>query len=225
MERLNDLELVSRLERRVGGMRSGSAGFTYALSAVGQRLITGRGPAGGVRLRRYWEPSRPFVDHLLGVSELYVKLRELEGTDEQIELLDFEAEPVAWRSWWGAGGERRTIRPDAFVAVGDGRDEVVSFVELDLATESQRIIAKKAEQYLTYWHSGEEQRRLGVFPKVVFVVPDEHRAAAITGTLSKLEPESWQLFQVVRQEVAAEALAGRPPPGQTGSHRSTTSAA
>lgn len=214
LQRLFELGLVSRLERRVGGTRMGSSGFTYALSTSGQRLVTGRGPAGGFRLRRYWEPSAAFVDHLLGVSELYVGLREIERHETDLSLTEFDAEPAAWRYWSGLNGERLVLKPDAFTVMGDAEADFLSFVELDRSTESLRVLRRKAEVYVAYFMSGDEQRRSGAFPKVVFVVPDQPRRAAVSDLLGQLDADYWQLFQIVTPPSAGLALCGRPPPSK-----------
>ena len=211
LQRLHDHELVARMERQVGGVQAGSSGFVYALAARGQRLVSNKGPAGGGRLRRPWEPSRLFVDHLLAVSELYVALREAEGTKE-LELLDFQAEPACWRWWLGPGGERLVLKPDAFVAVGVGDYEHRTFVEVDLATESRTVIRRKAETYVAYWQSGVEDERFGVFPRVLFAVPDVRRQEQVVGVLAQLDPEAWQLFRVVLTDEAIWVLSGRHAP-------------
>lgn len=213
LQRLYDEDLVLRLERRVGGIRAGSAGFAYALSARGQRLITGQGPAGGRRLRRPWEPSSAFAGHVLAVSELYVQLREAERVEPKLELVDFQAEPAAWRWWHGLSGEPFVLKPDAFIVVAEGDSEHFTFLELDRSTESLRVIRRKALTYVNYWQSGTEQTRQGVFPRVLFVVPDEHRQARVIDTLSQLEAEVWQLFQVVTSDGAVAAITGWHPPG------------
>lgn len=212
LERLHDLRLVSRLERRIGGVRAGSAGYVYGLATLGQRLVTQHGPAGGRRLRAPWTPSPSFVDHVLDVSELYVRLRELERADSTIKLLAFDAEPTAWRPWQSADGEELLLKPDAFTSVAVDDIEYLHFVEVDRSTESSTVLRRKAEVYAAYWQSGTEQGRLGVFPRVLFVVPDERRYAQIIDALSRVDPDTWRLFAAVRQADAHHALAGRPPP-------------
>jgi hypothetical protein len=202
---------VTRLERRIGGVQAGSSGFVYGLSARGQRLVSGVGPAGGRRLRRPWEPSRLFADHVLGVSELYVRLREAEAAGE-LELLGFDAEPAGWRWWLGPSGERLALKPDAVVAVGVGNYEYRSFVELDRATESRTVIKRKALTYVSYWQSGTEQQRFGLFPRVVWLAPEARRRTQLVDVLATLEPDVWQLFRVVLVDDAVPTLSGRPPP-------------
>ena len=210
LQRLSDKGWVERLERRVGGVHAGSAGFTYGLSAKGQKLIAQRGPAGGRRTRRPWEPSMMFGDHLLAGSELFVRLRELEASGV-IEELEFESEPQCWRYWMGANGERLVVKPDAYVRYGEGDYEHAAFVEVDQATQSQSVIRHKGKTYADYYHHGTEQTRLGYFPKVLFVTTSDERRERIAEALAGLDADDWQLFQV---QTMAEAFAaeGRPPP-------------
>jgi hypothetical protein len=157
---------VHRLDRVVGGINGGSSGFTFGLSAAGQRLTTREGPAGGKRLRRPWEPAPGFVDHVLGVSEVYVQLRERERAGE-LEIVDFEAEPRCWRSWYDPSGTPMILKPDAYVVLGIGDYEVSRFVEVDRSTESGTVLRRKALVYANYWRSGIEQERRGVFPRTL----------------------------------------------------------
>ena len=216
LQRLHDLAVIHRLGRRVGGLRAGSQGFTYGLSTLGQRLTSDRGPAGGIRKRKPWEPSSVFVDHVLAVSELYVRLREVEvdtGREDRAVKLDiFDAEPACWRWWVGAAGERLVLKPDAFVSVLTSEFEYRTFVEVDRATESLPVVRRKAEVYVDYWRSGTEQAEEGLFPRVLFVVPTTKRLEAVVSVLSRLDPETWQLFQVVSEAQAAAAMTGRLPP-------------
>lgn len=206
LQRLNDMGLVTRMERQVGGVRAGSSGFVYALAANGQRLTTGHGPVGGVRRRRPWEPARLFVDHILAVSEVFVDLREAER-EQRIELLAFEAEPACWRHWHGQSNEALILKPDAFTVIGSGDFEHSWFVEVDLGTESRSVIKRKAMVYAHYWRSGEEQRQRGLFPRVLWLTDTERRRDDLTEALASLDPELWQLFQVGLRRGAVELVA------------------
>lgn len=197
LQRLYELGLVVRLERRIGGIRSGSSGFIYGLSGRGQKLTSATGPAGGTRLRRPWEPSAVFADHVLAVATLYVDLRGAERSG-LVEVVDFEAEPACWRHWQGHGGEHRMLKPDCFVHLGSGELEHLAFVEVDRGTESLSVIRRKAEVFVDYWRSGVEQQRLGVFPKVLWLTTTDKRAEQLIDSLARLDPETWQLFQVGR---------------------------
>lgn len=211
LQRLNDMGLVHRLERRIGGVYAGSAGFVYGLATLGQRVTSARGPAGGVRLRRPWEPSSQFANHVLAVSEVYVGLRESEAAGD-ILLDDFQAEPACWRYWTGVGGERLVIKPDAFVSVVVGDYEYVSFIEVDLGTESSTVLRQKAQTYIDYWRGGAEQGRNRVFPKVIWIVQDDRRRSQVADVIGRLPADAWRLFQITLSERATEGIVGRDPP-------------
>lgn len=210
LARLHEAGLLHRLERRVGGTYGGSSGFIYGLSAGGQRLMRASGPAGGTRRRRPWEPSAMFQDHVLAVSELFVHLKEAERSG-RLELLDFVAEPYCWRGFTGAGGSRTTLKPDAFVALARGEFEQLTFVEVDLGTEGPATLRSKLETYLDHARSGVEQARHGVYPRVVFLAPDEARVRKITETLKPTLRRTPELCAVGRNEDAIEVLTGERP--------------
>jgi hypothetical protein len=199
-QRLHELGLITRLDRRVGGVRAGSAGYVYGLATLGQRLV-GAGSAGGRRPRRPWEPRPAFTDHILGVSELYVQLRELEA-DERIEDVVFQAEPACWRFWTGPGGEQLVVKPDAYLRFAIGDYEHSFFVELDRSSQSSNVIRQKGETYAAFYLSGVEQRKREVFPRVLFLTLDEPRSARIMEALSKLDADDWRLFQVQQADEA-----------------------
>ena len=212
LERLTQLQVVHRLERRVGGLRAGSSSFVYSLGIAGQRLAGERGPVGGQRVRRPWTPSGAFVAHALDVTELYVRLVEqLRNDDEHNRLGRFDTEPGAWRGYSGVGGERLVLKPDAFVIIRSQEFEDQWFIELDRSTESPTKLSRLADGYGRYWQSGSEQAASGVFPKVLFVVPDHDRAEIVIKTLARQPAEAWQLFQVVTFDDAAAVLARSEP--------------
>jgi hypothetical protein len=203
LKRLTELGLLRRLEgRAVGGLHAGSASFIYTTTAAGQRLLD----EPGARPRRH-EPSLPFVAHTLAIADLYVELHRLAADPEgEAELLDIQTEPDCWRSWTGLGGERLLLRPDLYVAVGVGADEVRHFVEVDLGSEHRPALVRKALAYQRYYDSGVEEARDGVFPRVAWVVPDARRAEHLTSALTTTPTLAAQLFTVVLAEEATTAL-------------------
>lgn len=74
--RLVRLGTLGRLERPVGGIRAGSAGFVYYLGLAGQRIAVARGWQPKRRVRRSLTPGTLFVRHALQVAELHTRLVE-----------------------------------------------------------------------------------------------------------------------------------------------------
>lgn len=201
LSKLRSLRVVARLDRNVGGVRAGSTGHVYALDTAGQRLASGCGPAGGRRLRRPWTPGLPFIAHQLAVTELYVRLREAEGDD--LAILDFDAEPLCWRTFTGVGGARAFLKPDAFLRLGLGEYQDAYFIEVDQATQSLPAISRKLIVYRRFYATGREQERYGAFPQVLFLAPSEDRRAALADLIARQSDEI--------QRFAAVALSADTP--------------
>lgn len=196
LQRLVELGAVVRLQRRIGGIRAGSQGYVYGLSGLGQAVLDlGHEPAR--RHRRVIEGKPAFQDHTLAVGEMCVELVE-HCRRSRAELLEVAAEPRCWRRFPGLLGQVVTLKPDAYVRLGIGSYEVSAFVEVDLDTESQPTIARKLDLYASYWRSGLEQRRHGVFPLTWWLVPDHARREAIARTIGRLTLDTRSLFTVCR---------------------------
>lgn len=208
LRRLTDARVLTQLDRRIGGGKRGSTQAVYALDAAGQRLASEAGPAGGTRLRRPWTPGSAFLAHHLAVTELFVRLhtRAREGL---LELLAFEAEPLSWRRFAGLGGARQVLKPDAFVRVGLGDYEDAYFVEVDRATASLTAVARKCDTYRAYWRSGREQARFGVFPQVLWLVPDQKRKTALAEVIARQREEVREVFAVAVFTNGADLIAGK----------------
>ena len=193
--RLVEQGLLLRCDRRVGGVRAGSASFTYAPSAEAFRLVSFAEGGGIPRARVAVEPGTSFVDHTVAVNEVYVQLMVAHRTGE-VELLEHEAEPDCWRRFLGPIGNAISLRPDAFVALGVGELEQRSFVEVDRGTEGTTALRRKLLSYIDYWRSGVEQQRHGVFPRVVWQVGRPRRAAVLDALIEELPVEARRLFVV-----------------------------
>jgi hypothetical protein len=204
---LTELHVVCVLERKVGGGRGGSTQAVFALDVAGQRLASACGPAGGKRLRRPWTPGNQFLAHSLAVTERYVELRERERAG-QGELLAFDAEPLCWRRFTGAGGATVWLKPDAFIRWGRGDLEHLSFVEVDRATASTPTVARKLELYRRYWQGGREAERFGAFPRIVLLTPTEARRDLLAEAVKRQPADAQPLYRVALYGGAPHLLTG-----------------
>ena len=208
LARLADARIACKLERQLGGVRAGSRAAVWSLDTAGQRLASSAcGPAGGYQPRRPWTPSLALIAHRLAVSECLVLLTE-RCRAGGCELLDFEAEPLAWRRYASPYGGTSVLKPDAFVRLMVGDFERGAFVEIDRATESRSTLGTKLRGFRTFWESGREQSRRGYFPKVVFAVPSEGRKETLVDLFAAQPEETWPLWQVVLADDLPAALAG-----------------
>ena len=201
--RLTHLGFLERLPRPIGGVRSGSAGFIYRLGPVGQKLAGELGWQSKRRLRSE-VPGTLFVRHALQAGELHTLLIEAERSG-RLELLALEAEPACWRRY--GGQQAGTLKPDSYVRLGVGEFEDSYFIEVDMGTEGSRALDSKLRQYVEYEASGREQAERGVFPKVLWTVPDTERAEVIKACVERLPYTAQELFVVARFSEAVRLLA------------------
>ena len=200
LNRLTEHGLLARTDRRIGGIRAGSAGHVYTLSPLGHRLM-------GVETRkRLSEPSFAFLRHTLAITELAIELIELDGSD-QFDLLQLQAEPAAWRNH-EANLVQVTLKPDLFVQVADDEYERSWFIEVDCSTESRPTIQRKCHAYVDYRHSGIEQERHGVFPRTLWIAPDESRADQLRRAIASDRQIDDALFDVTTTNSAVSKIIG-----------------
>jgi hypothetical protein len=202
LKRLADQRVLERLPRRIGGRRTGSDGFVYRVGRAGTRLLAARGVYGP----RTETPGALHLEHTLASTELVLRLMEAERRGE-LELIETQQEPVCWRPYTGGMGARRTLKPDAFVRIGAGRHEDRWFLEIDLASEGGRTIARKAAVYLEHYRAGTEQKSTGAYPRVLWLVPDHDRAEQLAGILERQPAEAKRLFVVRRFDEAVAFMA------------------
>lgn len=203
LRRLADDDYLNRLERRVGGVRAGSAGHLYQLATAGKRAlgITGRG--------RTWEPGSRYVDHALAAGDLHVALVAAERTGH-IDRVRILHEPATWRRF-GRGTSLVTLKPDLLVELStrDGTGglwELRWFVEIDRATEHLPTVLAKCRTYEQYWRSGRESERHEVFPRVLWSVPHRRRAEAIAAAVRGSPQLTNELFAVAEAPDAVAVI-------------------
>lgn len=205
--RLVEHGLLTRCQRRVGGVRAGSASFTYAPTAEAIRLDDFRAGRGMARARGVSEPGTSFVDHTVAVNELFVAIIEA-ARSGRVELLEHQAEPDCWRSFLGPIGAAVRLRPDVFVALGVGEFEQRSFVEVDRGSEGSSALRRKLGTYIAYWRSGTEQQRHDVFPRVVWQVTTARRGAVMRQLIDELAVDTRRLFVVAETDQTFSCLCG-----------------
>ncbi len=207
LKQLTDRGVLARLERTIGGVRAGSAGFIYYLGPAGQRLIALHAGQGLVRGRARPEPGSRYVRHRLAVAEIYVAVREAERAGA-LDVMALEVEPDCWRSFQDGLGGKRDLKPDGFARLGVGAYEESAFIEVDLGTESLNVIAAKLKVYVDYFNSGSEQARHGVFPRVVWVVGSQRRRQKVLDRCLRLPADARGMFAVTIPERALEVISG-----------------
>lgn len=179
--RLHGLRLVDRLERRIGGVRAGSASHVITLAPLGSRLLAIQSR------RRSRQPSTTHLDHVLEVAELVVRLHEAASIG-RLEHVGYHGEPGCWRTFLAPHGGRSVLKPDLRLSVDAGDHELHWYVEIDRSSEHQPVLRRKNQTYLDAWREGTETARDGVFPRVCWVVPDQHRQAVIEQVIASLRP-------------------------------------
>lgn len=220
--RLRQSGLVRRFIDRSRDRKVGAPGHVHALSAAGLRLVRSSEHGIGTRQSRAYRPSDQFVAHRLAITELIVRLVEQDRAGGP-KLLEFATEPACTRCYTGTAGQRLVVRPDALVRLGllDRAEMISWFIEVDRGFESATIINGKCRAYRLYELSGQEHKRYGGFPGVMFAVPSRQRARQIARVIGRQPADAQGLFAVATDEEMLAALAQpevtttpsvRPPP-------------
>ncbi|MDR1704199.1 MAG: replication-relaxation family protein [Clostridiales bacterium] len=200
--KLRSYGLIEILDRRVGGVRSGSASYVWALTESGVNLLRLHDEAYTPRKRAY-EPSPNFMKHTLEVSETYLQLTEI-CKCRGLELVKAEMEPACWRGYTGEDGKPASMKPDMFAVTANGDYEDSWFIEVDMNTESPSVVLDKCRRYVCYCKSGIEQKTHGVFPLVVWLVGSESRKSKLIQYITdcrEMPEKSKGIFIVIMRDM------------------------
>jgi hypothetical protein len=204
LERLAARGVIEHLERRIGGIRAGSASYVWRVGLVGDRLL--RADRDQPRARRK-EPSLRNLDHWLAIADAHLVLVELARTG-QLELVEATTEPGCWRSYLGPAGDKRTLKPDLYAVTAAGDFEDHWFCEIDRATESLPTIIRKCIQYETYRRTGREQHEHGVFPLVVWITTTNQHADQLRDAIATSRSIDANHFRVCTPDGFADVVRG-----------------
>ena len=208
LARLREMGLLNNLERRVGGVRAGSSGHIWQITDLARRLLGDHLNEPTTGRIRVFEPSTTFLEHTLAVAEVVISFQAVSNNGE-ITLLHLQVEPECWRSYLGPSGETRWLKPDLAVVTKSGGFEDHWFMEVDRATEPPNRVIAKCRQYEEYRRSDREQADHGVFPAVVWVVPNERRRDQLRGRLAREIANDDRLFTVIMpSDIDALVVAG-----------------
>ena len=206
LDRLLTIRILTRLERRVGGYQRGSSAYIWCLDVIGQRLIT---PAGAPR-RRFHEPSYLFARHTLAISEAHVELTEAEHHG-WFKLARIEIETKAWRSYLTPLGATSILKPDLMATISSVDYDDHWYIEIDLGTESIPVLMRKCHAYEDYRRTGHAQTEHGVFPRVLWVIPNQARLDRLNAALTPDTGLNRRLFVLTTPEKLIASLRDPPP--------------
>ena len=183
LSRLRDTRVLKTLQRRIGGVRAGSAGFVWYIGPAGERLLQSLEVPMPSGRRNYREPSRHFVEHTLAIADLAVRVVEAERRGA-LELLEIQSEPASWQQSLSSFGTTQTLKPDLRLVTAQGDFENHWFIELDMASEHMPVILRQCAAYEAFRATGRYQATCGLFPAVLWVCPTVARAEAIRAAVA-----------------------------------------
>lgn len=201
LDRLLTVHAITRLERKIGGYTRGSASYIWHLDAAGERLT--RKP-GGPR-RRFVDPSLPFLDHSLQVTDTTVTLHEL-TRDGDLRLSALQVETAAWRTFLTRHGTTTILKPDLFATLSTAEFDDHWYLEVDRGTESLPVLIQKCRQYAAYKAIGRAQAEHGVFPRVLWIVPTKRRVQRLTAAIDADPRLPNRLFTAITPDLFAATI-------------------
>lgn len=204
LTRLREAGVIQTLERRIGGVRAGSAGFVWYVGPAGERLLRTLRPTDVSGRHNFREPSRYFVRHTLAVAELAIQATEAARAGrkhpEPFELLNMQTEPASWQQSLSKHGVAQMLKPDLRLTTARGDYEHHWFIEADLATEHLPVIRRQCDAYRAFRATGRYQAAHGLFPAVLWVTPTEARARALRAATAAASGADEALFRICTAE-------------------------
>jgi hypothetical protein len=205
LQRLHGHQLVTRLQRRVGGFSGGSKAFVWAVTDTGEKAI---GDLKGVlgKRRRYELPSAHHLEHLLAITDARLELIEADRAGD-FTVTRTEMEPDCWRPYLNRHGQPAHIKPDLYAVTQTPEYEDHWMIEVDRDTEHLPVVLRKCLAVQLYHDRGIEQDRHGVFPLTVWVAPNKARRHTIEAAIERTVNLSSELFRVVEMKDLAALIA------------------
>jgi hypothetical protein len=195
LQRLYSYRVIDHLERRVGGIRAGSASYVWMVGPTGEYVLRAND---AVRIRRR-EPSIHFMRHCLAIADCVIAVQQL-AYEGRLELLSLDTEPSCWRRFMNRSGGIETLKPDLAMVTATGEFEDSWFIEIDRGTESIPTLVKKCRQYLAYHRTGQAQSEEDVFPAVLWMLPSEQRLERLRQAMTAARSFDSSIFRLTTQQ-------------------------
>lgn len=208
LTRLAELGVIEHLERRIGGVRAGSASYVWRLGQVGEawlRLSQPQRPRS-----RHKEPSLHHLEHSLAIADSHLALLDL-VRDAVIEAASIVTEPSCWRRYLATSGAVVTLKPDLFAVTANGEFEDHWFIEVDRGTESLPTLLGKCAQYEDYRRTGDAQQANGVFPLVLWLMPTRQHAERLAQAIAKAKNLDSSLYRIGTRAELGRIISGVQP--------------
>jgi len=209
LARLHGHRLLHRLDRPVGGSSGGSTSYVWGLDAAGDRLVRHQAASPPASKRsRTFEPTTYFLAHTLAIADIRVQLEVL-AREGHFELLSVQTEPSNWRPFLSRTGAEQILKPDLYVATSSNDYEDHYFLEIDRSTESLPTLIGQCLLYERSRANGTEHERLGVYPLVLWLLPNANRRAALAKAIQTDKRLTSSLFVVLAPEDLRRYLINR----------------
>ena len=213
-KKLNEKGYIRHLDRRIGGVRAGSGSFVWKINTKGMKYLKQKQMNLSITRQNNYEPTWHHLEHTLAISEIYVQLTELKNKHSIQSIDSFQFEPNCWRGWLDNHAGRMILKPDCYIEISLDNYLYNYFVEVDKNSESLTRIVNKSKQYIRYFNLNIEQKDTGIFPLVLWVVPDDKRKLAITRRIQEELQDYWELFQVIPLDDFKDVMLGGISDGQ-----------
>jgi hypothetical protein len=177
---LIEKNILSRLDRRLGGLTQGSAFTVISPGSQTCRYINAR--------HRYFKTASGghLIMHSLTVAEIFTQILEAD-INKQLKLIRIQTEPACWREYRYFVHPAIKLKPDLYVVIKRNNITHKWFIEVDRGTLSKAKIQEKAWFYERYFLDSLEQHKTGILPKTLWITLDRDRAKYILSCTSKTD--------------------------------------
>lgn len=200
LKKLKDYGLIDALvNRRIGGVRAGSASYIWYLTEQGNRLLdldNKYDDEKKPKRTRFSEPADSTLGHRMAIVECFVQLVEITRRKRNFKLNEVFFEPANWQ-YFTFKDKPEILKPDLTISLSHHGYEYRFFIEMDLSTESIDTVIRKCIRYHKYMKSNIEQDRHGVFPYVLWIVRDENRQKKLENAITTHLKKHPNIFIVI----------------------------